>query len=263
MIRRALPTLVCLLWVLCPAMAHVSPDVHVRTQEDLLVSGLSQDRVQITSTYSGTDMMIFGAIDAPLFGTAPSIVVVVRGPSETMTVRHKQRIAGIWLNTKQASFSGMPSYYYLASNQPLQRIATPGTLRRNAIGFDALMPGNHKLGGQSEDFRAALIRRMRAANMYTENDEGVQMLSPRLFRTHVPLPAAAPRGRYMVDVYLFRTGTLLSQQVTPFFVSQVGIERRIQRFSHTRPVAYGALAVIMAIVLGWLATFLAQLARRP
>ncbi|HEY1961515.1 MAG TPA: TIGR02186 family protein, partial [Rhizomicrobium sp.] len=48
-----------------------------------LVSGLSQDQIQITSNYAGTDIVVFGAIESadtsPAAG-ARDVVVVVRGP---------------------------------------------------------------------------------------------------------------------------------------------------------------------------------------
>src|SRR3954468_11791896 len=76
-----------------------------------LVSGLSQDQVQITSNYAGTDIVVFGAIesaDASPGAGARDVVVAVRGPDMDFTVRRKARVAGIWLNRGRITLYGMP-----------------------------------------------------------------------------------------------------------------------------------------------------------
>lgn len=262
MIRLMGAALCMALWLLTPSQAHVPRDAHVPTIGDSIVSGLSQDRVQITSTYNGTDLVIFGAVEDPAANKDPDIVVQVRGPAEAITVRRKSRVAGIWLNTDKALFTGMPSYYFLAATRPVDKIAPHVTRLRYSIGYDAILPENHRIGGRVEDYRQALIRRLTASGMYTEDSQSIDMLSRRLFRVHVLLPAAAPRGRYMVRVYLFRDGALVGYQITPFFVDQIGIERQIEHYSHMRPILYGILAILMAVFLGWIATVIPQLTRR-
>src|SRR4029079_16273406 len=111
-----------------------------------LVSGGSQDTIQITSNYTGTDIVVFGAIERPQSTQGRNLVVVVRGPDQAMTVRRRNRIAGIWINNDCARFEGMPAYSYLASTEPVARIAPPDALARYGIGLQALRPsatGSH------------------------------------------------------------------------------------------------------------------------
>ena len=89
-----------------------------------LVSGVSQDLIQITSTYKGSDIVVFGAIERSQSAQGRGIIVVVRGPDEPMTVRRRDRIAGVWVNADAARFEGLPAYYYLASTEPVSRIAS-------------------------------------------------------------------------------------------------------------------------------------------
>src|ERR1700742_1250526 len=84
-----------------------------------LVSGLSQDTVEITSNYTGTDIVVFGAIEHPEDTGTNDVVVVVRGPDATMTVRKKDNVLGIWINRDQAKLVQMPAYYFLTSNRPI------------------------------------------------------------------------------------------------------------------------------------------------
>lgn len=224
------------------------------TAQDELTSGLSQDVVEITSTYTGTDLVIFGAISRPPAGEISDVVVVVRGPDARMTVRRKERVAGLWINRASAKFGGMASYYFLAATRPLARIAPAEVLNRYGLGFASLNPGRVQSDGPPTPYRAALMRAMERHRLYTDKPDGVEMLSPTLFRVHVPLPAATPRGLYTVQVFLIRGGMVTGAQSTPLFVDQIGFERKLYGFAHQMPLLYGLSTVLMAVMLGWLSS---------
>jgi uncharacterized protein (TIGR02186 family) len=222
--------------------------------EDDLVSGLSQDVVEISSTYSGTDLTVFGAIERPGEAAKSDIVVVVRGPDATMTVRRKDRFAGIWINNARARLMGLPAYYFLASTRPLDEIAPADTLRRYDLGLDNLRPDRALSDGAILPYVRALVRAEVGRGLYAQNAAAVEMLSPTLFRVRVPVPAAVPRGSYLVQVYLFRDGTVISAQSTPLYVAQTGFERRLYDWAHEWPLPYGLSTVLMAVLLGWLSS---------
>lgn len=248
--------LLAALCFLCLAIASTSA-------EDL-VSGLSQDNIQITSNYHGTDMVVFGAIELgeSYHATAADrdVVVVVRGPGANIAVRRKARIAGIWLNRDSIELYGMPGYYYVASNRPLGSIAPAKTLLRYRLGVLNVKPQREstRLLRKGEPFRLAAIRIREHRRLYAEAPGGVEFLSAELFRVHVPIPASAPRGEYNVDVYLVRDGTVVSAQTTPLFVDQVGLERQLFNFAHDRPLGYGLATALMAILIGWGSAFMVR-----
>ena len=222
--------------------------------EDDLVSGLSQDVVEISSTYTGTDLTVFGAIERPADAATSDVVVVVRGPDATMTVRRKDRFAGIWINNARARLIGLPSYYFLASTRPLGEIAPADTLRRYDLGLDNLRPDRALSDGAILPYVRALVRAEVKNGLYAQYTTSVEMLSPTLFRVRVPVPAAVPRGSYLVQVYLFRDGTVVSAQSTPLYVDQTGFERGIYDLAREWPWSYGFATVLMAVLLGWLSS---------
>ena len=83
-----------------------------------LVTDLSQSRIDISYRFAGAELLIFGAIQYP-GGRAPAdppgIAVVLRGPAEPITVREKERVAGIWINTQSTRFESSPGYYAVAT----------------------------------------------------------------------------------------------------------------------------------------------------
>ncbi|HWC62206.1 MAG TPA: TIGR02186 family protein [Rhizomicrobium sp.] len=228
--------------------------------EENLVSGVSQDVIQITSNYTGSDIVVFGDVEQQQGAEGRDIVVVVRGPDTVITVRRRDRVAGIWINHDAASFSGMPSFYYLASTRPLGQIAPAATLSRYGIGVSGLEPSAVHAHHDVEPFRQAALRLMAAEGLYRESPGGVEFLSDTLFRAHVPVPAGVSVGQYDVEVYLLRGGDVVSAQSTPLFIDQTGLERRLFNWAHNQPFAYGLGAVAMALIMGWISSVLF---RRP
>jgi uncharacterized protein (TIGR02186 family) len=225
-----------------------------------VVSGLSQDQIEINSSYTGTDIVVFGTIERPSVSVGRDIVVVVRGPETDVTVRRRDRVAGVWVNRDAAKFSGMPAFYFLASTRPLHDIAAKNVLTQYGLGALNLTPTAVTSHHDSLPFREAAVRQLAARDLYTEAPGAIDFHSENLFKTVVPIPAVVARGQYNVEVYLFRGGEVESVQSTPFFIDQTGLERRLYNFAHGRPLGYALLAVGISVLFGWAASVLM---RRP
>jgi uncharacterized protein (TIGR02186 family) len=221
-----------------------------------VVSGISQNVIQIRSNYTGSDILVFGSVENARANQGRDIVVVVRGPDQEMTVRRRDRIAGVWVNSDAARFEGLPGYYYVASTQPVERIATPQVLAQYGVGVPFLYPSQVGSHHDPRFFLDAARRHLKALKLYSEAPGNIDFQSENLFSTHVPVPAAAPRGQYNVEVYLFRAGQVVSVQSTPLFVDATGLERQLYNMAHNAPVTYGLACVFMAMLLGWISSVL-------
>ena len=77
-----------------------------------LVVALSTHQVQINSSFVGTDLVLFGAIERDEKTVARSggydIVVRVTGPPQTEVTRRKSRVLGIWVNSESRVFLDAP-----------------------------------------------------------------------------------------------------------------------------------------------------------
>src|SRR5690606_17056926 len=76
-------------------------------RDPILVPEVSQHGVQVRQGFTGTELLLFGAIlDAD--GTRASqpydIVVVLKGPTQPILLREKDKKFGIWLNAHSTSF---------------------------------------------------------------------------------------------------------------------------------------------------------------
>lgn len=219
-----------------------------------LIADLSSHLVAITSGFAGVDVLLFGAIDEP-----GDVVVVVRGPERTQPVMRKSNVAGIWMNTARMTFERVPSFYFVASNQPLTEIASEPVLRANQFGVENLsitLPSARAGGRAATEWRDALIRNKQRQGLYVRETASVALLGQRLFRTSVHLPSNVPPGLYRAETYVLQDGQIVAAQTTPLSVSKLGVEADLYAYAHEQPAGYGAIAVLAALVAGWLAHLL-------
>jgi len=187
--------------------------------------------------------------------------VVTHGHGDHARPGHRAALATPeTLAIMRTRFEGMPAYYYLASTQPIDTIAPPQALARYGVGISYLYPSAVGSHHDPRFFLDAARRHLKRAGLYAENPGSIDFLSETLFRARVPVPASVPRGRYNVEVYLFRDSQVVSVQSTPFFVDATGLERRLFNMAHNAPLFYGLACVAMAMMLGWIS---AVLFRRP
>jgi uncharacterized protein (TIGR02186 family) len=221
-----------------------------RTTGADLVASLSNHLVAITTGFAGTDVLLFGTS-----GGEGDVVVVISGPDTRQPVRRKGRRMGIWLNDREVVFDGVPGFYALATNRPLEEFLPNRVAARHQIGLDFLSfrPRDRIQAAEAAEFRQALIRNKQRLQLYPQAPSPISFLGGTLFRTDMYIPANAPVGAYNVAVYLVQDGDIAHAEVTPLIVSRVGLEARIFEFAHRWPIAYGLLAIVIAGMAGWLA----------
>jgi uncharacterized protein (TIGR02186 family) len=215
-----------------------------------LIADLSDHLIAITAGFSGTKVLLFGAIEGD-----GDIVVVLRGPPTTTVVRRKARVAGIWINSRQVTFSNVPALYYLSSSRPLTEVTTPSVRQRHQIGVENLRVQTNTRAGEETiaEFRAGLIRNKTNEGLFSVGGGEVSFLGQRLFRTEIYLPPNVPPGSYTVETLLLRGGQVAAAQTTPMIVSKVGVGAEVYEFAHFHAASYGILAVILAVLAGWTA----------
>jgi uncharacterized protein (TIGR02186 family) len=217
-----------------------------------IVADLSERRVDIEYQFAGKDILLFGAAIGLQAQAKPDVVVVVRGPQLPVTVRYKSRVAGIWLNTNAVDFRTAPSYYALASNRALDDVASSQWQAIYELGVDSLHFSTVSSGDTSA-FQNGFIQLRRRLGLFQENEDGVEIMENSLFRTRFTLPPRVPVGDYRIEIYLFDKKRLIARQSIPLTVGKSGFERSIYEFAHESPLKYGLIAVLAALLSGWLA----------
>ena len=221
-----------------------------------IVAGLSHEDIDITTNFDGSEIIIYGAVkrEIPIPRDEPlDVVVAVAGPSEAVTVRHKERTLGIWINTGRVSIGAAPSFYVVASTRPLHLILSPEEDQRNRISVPLAM---RSFAGplDVEDavpYTEALIRLREADGLYRLDNGAVRLAEQTLFRADVRLPANLIEGAYSARIFLLRGGKVIDTFRAPIEVRKVGLERWLYRLALEEPFVYGIMSLAIAIAAGW------------
>ena len=232
-----------------PADSSLPPSVPDTTAKPELIVDLSSPRVSITSAFQGESLLLFGMFDPP-----GEIVVVVQGPPARETVLRKERFLGLWLNTGRMRFDDVPAYYFIAASAPLQRLLARGGGEILSLEdrLSTIRPVRLRTPAQMAEFRQGLVEVKRREDLYPANIGHVTVQAGRLFRAELPFPSRLPEGVYDVRTYLLRDGKIVAALSRPLPVGKVGFSAQLAGWSVEEGPLYGAGAIVMALVLGWL-----------
>lgn len=230
----------------------------------VLVPDVSQREVQIAYSFTGADLLLFGAIlypggRVPGRGDAADVAVVVKGPTQSILVREKEKVAGIWVNAARLRYQSAPSFYAVASSRPLSKLLDAQTRAVYELGVDGLQlsPASSASAEEQDRFQRGLVELKRRSGLYYEAPRAVSITDGVLYRARVRIPARVPVGRFTAETFLIRDGHVLAVATRGIAIRKSGLERFVARAADRDPLAYGLVAVALAVLLGWGAGWLA------
>ena len=163
-----------------------------------VVADLSNSRVDITSSYHGTELLLFGAYEGR---PGDDIVLIVQGPPTDIIQRRKEKRAGIWVNGETFIWQQAPSFYHMFSTNQLDAIAEPATLKQAMVG--PLSTSLSLVRGARGDARdmAARSKRQPVHPFWQQRPEGrsapkyggERAVADHAIRHHNPAGHAVPR----------------------------------------------------------------------
>jgi uncharacterized protein (TIGR02186 family) len=227
-----------------------------------VVASLSNHRVQVSSSFVGDVLVLFGLIERDPDNQRTGrydIVATVSGPRQNLVTFKKSRVLGIWVNTDSRVFDNAPAYLAVLTSRPLEAIANAETLRRLQLGLNnvvLLQRAAVTIADSSieDPFRVNFIKLREKQHLYQEQKNGVNFLTPVLYSAPIPLPAESPIGSYDVDVRLFADGAAIARTNTAFEVYKSGFEQLVTTSARDYGFFYGLATAMMAVVTGWFAS---------
>jgi len=239
------------------ALALLAPML-VGAAKPVLVPDVSQRDIQIVYSFTGAELLLFGAIVYP-GGRTPDrpadIAVVVKGPVEPIRVREKQKIAGIWINADSASFRSAPSFYAVASSRPIDQIVDERTAAIYELGIRNLQlsPADADTPDQANRFENGLVDLRQRNALYAEQPGAVRITDGVLYRAAIRIPARVPVGTYTAETFLIQDGRVIAAAVRDINIRKSGFEQYVARAAEDHGFVYGILAVSLSVGLGWAA----------
>ena len=229
-------------------------------RDPILVPEVSQHEVQVRQGFTGTELLLYGAILEPDGSRAErdyEIVVVLKGPTEPIRLREKERLEwlGIWVNANSTDFRSAPSFYAVASSAPVSEIIDERTAAIYELGLDFLQlsPAGSIDPEEQARFTEGLVDLRQRQGLYREDPGGVTINGDVLYQARIQLPSSVQTGTYTAETFAITRGRVVASEVAEVEVRKVGFERFVAVTAQERSLFYGFFAVLLSVGMGWIA----------
>lgn len=238
----------------CLAALALCGMAQVRAQETTpLVADLAEPIVEISYSFSGTQLLVFGATyctqDGP--GAPCHLVAVMEGPPIGLVVRRKDRKNGLWVNGASAAYDAAPGYYAYAATAPIKSIISPEIAKQLFVGLENIKLEAKGTAGAQQGFTAGLIAERSNKGLYVAEQQTITMRENRLFRMSFPAPATVPIGAYTIRIFAIQDDQILAQTSQTLVVRKAGFEAFVTTSAQTSPLLYGVISIILALSIGF------------
>tara|TARA_B110000438_G_scaffold192512_2_gene184128 strand:+ start:1092 stop:1790 length:699 start_codon:yes stop_codon:yes gene_type:complete len=212
---------------------------------------LSEKEIQIETNFIGKEIIIFGILEEN-----HDIILTIKGPRENNKLLMKERILGLWLNTKKVIYKDIPSLFFLASTKPIKDILSSNTILKKKLQFDSLLVNavtsrNFLQQKNLNNWNENLIKIKIKNNLFKEYE--LNNVENKLFQTRVFFPSNSIPGIYNVTIYQIKNKIIQGEKKQIIYVKKAGIGEKIYTFAHEQPAIYGLIAIFFAIISGLLA----------
>jgi uncharacterized protein (TIGR02186 family) len=227
-------------------------------RDPILVPEVSQHEIQVRQGFTGTELLLVGAILDPQGRRATQpydVVVVLKGPTQPILVREKEKEFGIWLNAHSTAFRSAPSFFAVASSRPIGDIVDERTAAIYELGLDFLQlsPTGAIDPEEQARFTRGLVDLNRRQGLYKEDGAGVTISGRVLYQARIALPSNVATGRYTAETFAIARGRVIASATAEVEVRKLGFERFVAEQAEQSGFLYGLFAVALSVVMGWLA----------
>ena len=226
-----------------------------------LVPDVSSRAIEIQYSFTGEDLLLFGAILYPgqrLPDDRADIVVVLKGPVRPIILREKQRVAGIWVNAASIRLRTSPGFYAIGSSRPIDKLVDERTAAIFELGLSnlSMSPTGFSESAKLARFEGGLIDLYRRMGLFYDNPAAVEISEGVLYRARIPVPARVPVGTYRAETYLISRGRVLAVAARDVQIRKAGFERFVALAAERHGFLYGLVAVALSLALGYAASAL-------
>ena len=214
---------------------------------------LSDNEIEIQTNFNGKEVIIFGLTD-PKFET----ILVLKGPSKNIKVQKKERLFGIWINTKRIIYKNLPSIFFIASSSPINEILNEDTIIKKALYFEHMLINlitqrnfNYNESNKIDIWNNKLIKIKKEKNFYKEYK--IKIVDNRLFQARVFFPANTIPGSYDINIYQVHDKMIVNEKNKKILVKKIGVGNKIFNLAHNQPAIYGIICIFFAIIAGIIA----------
>ena len=250
--KRLLLLFASLLLLVSSALAAVKD----QSVADKVLTAASKNRIDVGLSYHGDLVHFFGVNPVP---NSDLIIRLTAAKSEELKLSVKGRFGPFWMTVKQYEVTGIPFVFKIHANKPITQIISPAVMEELELGYPALKKKMqmHLIRGTAAPEDAELvfqgvIKIKERSNLYNivEDPERLKITDGRLFQHYFRFPPAATEGIYLVESFSFVNGELVGYGKDQVEIRKVGLAHWLTYTSQNYAVAYGIMAVLIAIGAG-------------
>ncbi|MEW6387459.1 MAG: TIGR02186 family protein [Thermodesulfobacteriota bacterium] len=237
--------LVSLAWLVWAGHPGVAPAASPK----LLIT---PEQIDIGAFFEGTQVQITGEIP-----TGSQAVLEIVGGTKAEHLMRKGRRLGLWMNVGEIEVHEAPSLYLAAATDP-RLLSSSGN--GPAWGFAALKKRvrfSGQIQAQEKDQLFQQFLALKESEELYDTSGKPQVISGSaqgtlLVRTNFWLPGRIQPGTYRVGLSIISPGGKVTQTWAVLPVKAVGFPALLASLAYQHEALYGILAVIIAIVTGYI-----------
>jgi hypothetical protein len=237
---------------------------------------LSPETVRMGAFYSGARIRIEGTTPP---GT--DVVIVVRGGEEAQLFNRKARVGPLWVNVDRVLVSRVPSLF-LRLGGDVHSLLDPASIEAYQLDDSAIkgrMICRSRCGARADAEATAGVLASAPCASGVEPDEGYAELirtsylalkaeegtfavhpgavrltpsadGPTRYAGELDWPRRARPGSYRIEAFASRERSVIGRSAAILRVEAVGFPAGVGALARTHPTAYGAAAVLAAVLAG-------------
>ncbi len=244
---------------------------------------LVPEKIEMGTFYNGARVRIAGTAPA-----GSGVLVVIRGSERDEFFDRKGRVGPIWMTVDKIHIQHAPSVFLTFASAPLDSLLDPTAIAEYQLSEAAVMSqirvfSHYKgsLTGRSRQsaaegaapspsyakvLSADFLRLKEHEGIYRARSGDVRLSAAANFRTQYAVefdwPKNAPIGNYRVQVYACRGGRVVARSAATLPLVEVGFPGYMAALASKSPWTYGAAAVLVAMLAGFLTDALISSLRR-
>jgi hypothetical protein len=212
---------------------------------------IEPDRVTVGTFFRGGTIRVRGALEPG----SDVVVVITAGRIVEESYNRKGRVGPFWATVGKVTISGLPALHLIASGAPVSRLLARSEIDAHLMDLDALARrATIRPAGRDRDGVVAEYLKLKLRQGVVGLFEGaIQMHGASgdpSYDATIPWPASAPAGTYRVIVRHVRDLRVVREETRSLEVAYAGLPRLIAHLAFERSLAYGVLAVIIALGVG-------------
>ncbi len=216
---------------------------------------LTPSEIHIRETFQGAPMSITATVPPQSLS-----IIEIKGESHKQELLRKGRRGGLWMNVGEVEVQAAPSMYLMLTNES-------GAILKKDIGANFGYAALKKIILFSGELPKAGANVLFEQFLQLKESEGLYGIFPGAIKVketnsegakiegNINLPSNIAPGTYQVVLSVVKDEKLLEQEITEFTVEMKGLPKLLSSLAFEHALLYGSLAVIIAIVCGFLMGF--------